>query len=203
MIRLLNFFICICTFGIPLKAQQFFTGSWESTTQIYKNGELKSEKSSVIFTDGIHTRTEFPDGHTEIFLPEKKIRHHLYNGEDTVWMESTDREYSMAIKTEILPDKILLGKVCKGIKIFWDGGISEIWFNPDYTVQKQFYENHKLGGIKAVYTLTNGAIPLFITFNSGNLHQVVEVKKIEVKAIDPKIFLIPENKIFYNIPGRG
>lgn len=202
MIKVYSVIAVLFALSLNAQAQEFFSGKWESTTQIFINGDLKSEKPSVIITDGINSRTEFPDGHVEIYLSDKKLRHHLYPNEDTIWIESSDRDYSMAVKTEILPDRILMGKSCKGIKIFWDGGVSEIWFNPEYTVQKPFYENHKTGGIKAVYTLTNGAIPLYISFNSGNLHQIIEVTKVTASPIDPLIFSIPENKIFFRIPGR-
>lgn len=195
------FIVLVSFFSLNASAQTFFSGQYWVHTSVFSDGELKKESNFKVETNGFATRTEYSNK-IEIFLPDSVAKFHIYPEDDTLWIETVDRKYPSAVKTDLLPDKEIFGKPCKGIRITLDGGVIEAWFNPSVIMRPDFYSKQTAGGVKTIFTLTNGAIPLYLSLTSGDLVQIFEITKIESQFVGEDRFTLPTAKVLFRIPQK-
>lgn len=196
------FVLIFCFISLhSVEAQVFFSGWYSVENTVIKDGEKQKSLFYKVFTDGANTKTEY-SGKFELFLSDSIAKYHIYPNDDTLWIENVERKYPSAIRTDLLPDKWVLGKLCKGIRITLDGGVIEAWFDPSVIMKPDYYSKQTAGGVKTIYTLTNGAIPLYLSLTTGDIVQIFEVKEIQPSATQLSWFYLPDKTVKFIIPQK-
>lgn len=126
----------------------------------------------------------------------------IYSGNDTLYslMGGIDAVlFNLAIEN---PDSLISYKIedskekikglkCKVLKIIADNGTVDYYFNPIIAIASDAYKNHKYGFWKLSLEVTNGALPLKLIADYGDVKIETVAKKITPQALNDNLFIVP------------